>query len=109
VGSTLALWIWTAGNERFAEDFDWLAVAHQRELQVYYHTWCGIPGLERSKIGKNIFCRRSVLVLIPDLEQLEAVLDMPQCPMNVEIRLNFNPPKASVDRLIEQFGKDAIR
>jgi len=103
------LWIWTAGNERFAEDFDWLAVAHQQQLQVCYYTWCAIPGLERSEIGERFFCRRAVSVLIRDLDELETVLDMPPCPMNVKIRLNFNPPKTSIDRLTKRFGKHAIR
>lgn len=92
-----------AQTERLAQA--WIQTANERGLHVIPTAVCVVPGFELNAVGKVLLGRRRILCPVFSDEDAEAMLTLPDCPVQLSIITGPSVAAPLVESLRDRFGE----
>jgi hypothetical protein len=87
---------------------EWTALATEKDLLYSDRQLCLIPGFETNPIGRVFMGRRHVMVVAYRDTDVDAILEMPECPVRLVVFLGPQLPGKHAERLRERFGPENV-
>ena len=79
-------------------------LAQEKQLVFRDHKLCIVPGYEMHPVGRVLLGRREIMVAVFHPEDIDALLTMPECPVQLAVMVGSTLYVEGVKRLRERFG-----